>query len=58
MRILAEAWNNLTDEQRNRWYVAGPSVPSRDVPGKAGHLDGRGCSPEGGRVGEPKKPAG
>ena len=42
MRIVAEAWNNLTDEQRERWYVAGPYVPSRKVFGKAGRLDGRG----------------
>jgi hypothetical protein len=42
MRIVAEAWNNLTDEHRDRWYVAGPYVPSRKVFGKAGRLDGRG----------------
>jgi hypothetical protein len=42
MRIVAEAWNNLTDEQRDRWYVAGPYVPSRKVFGKTGRLDGRG----------------
>jgi hypothetical protein len=42
MRIVAEAWNNFTDEQRERWYVAGPYAPSRKVFGKAGHLDGRG----------------
>jgi hypothetical protein len=42
MRIVAEAWNNLTDEQRNRWHLAGPYVPSRKVFGKAGRLDGRG----------------
>ena len=42
MRIVDEAWNNLTDEQRERWYVAGPSVPSRKVFGMAGRLDGRG----------------
>jgi hypothetical protein len=42
MRMVAEAWNNLTEEQRERWYVAGPYVPSRKVLGKAGHLDGRG----------------
>jgi len=28
MRIVAEAWNNLTDNQRERWSVAGPDVPS------------------------------
>ena len=42
MRIVAEAWNDLTDAQRDRWYVAGPHVPSRKVLGKAGRLDGRG----------------
>jgi len=42
MRIVAEAWNSLSDEQRDRWYVAGPHVPSRKVLGKAGRLDGRG----------------
>ncbi len=42
MRMVAKAWNNLTDEQRERWYVAGPHVPSRKVFGKAGRLDGRG----------------
>jgi hypothetical protein len=47
MRIVAEAWNNLTDEQRNRWDVAGPSVPSRKGLGKTGHFDRRGCSHEG-----------
>jgi len=41
MRLVAEAWNHLSDEQRGRWYVAGPSVPSRKVFGKAGSLDGR-----------------
>ncbi|MCX6924908.1 MAG: hypothetical protein NT154_17100 [Verrucomicrobia bacterium] len=42
MRVVAEAWNQLTDEQRDRWYVTGPNVPSRKVLGKAGALDGRG----------------
>jgi hypothetical protein len=42
MRTVAEAWNRLTDEQRDRWYVTGPNVPSRKVLGKAGKLDGRG----------------
>ena len=42
MRIVAEAWNKLPDEQGDRWYVAGPQVPSRKVFGKAGRLDGRG----------------
>src|ERR1035438_4584020 len=42
MFIVAEAWNNLTDAQQDRWYVAGPHVPSRKVLGKAGRLDGRG----------------
>ena len=42
MRIVAEAWNNLTDEQAHRWSLAGPYVASRKVFGKAGRLDGRG----------------
>ena len=42
MRIMAKAWNNLPEEQGDRWYVAGPHVPSRKVLGKAGRLDGRG----------------
>ena len=42
MRIVAEAWNSLTDQQQDRWYVAGPHVPIRKVLGKAGWLDGRG----------------
>jgi hypothetical protein len=42
MRSVAEAWNRLTDERRDRWYLAGPYVPSRKVFGKAGRLDGRG----------------
>jgi hypothetical protein len=42
MRIVSEAWENLTDEQYHAWHVAGPSVPSRTVLGKSGRLDGRG----------------
>ncbi len=42
MRIVAKAWNSLTEEQAHRWALAGPYVPSRKVLGKAGHLDGRG----------------
>ena len=42
MRLVAEAWNNLTEDQRERWCVAGPYVPSRKVLGRAGRLDGRG----------------
>ena len=42
MRIISDAWNDLAEEQRQRWHVAGPNVPSRKVLGKAGHLDGRG----------------
>ena len=42
MRIVAKAWNNLTEEQAHRWALAGPYVPSRKVFGKAGRLDGRG----------------
>jgi hypothetical protein len=42
MRIVAEAWNHLAEEQRDRWCLAGPHVPSRKVLGKAGRLDGRG----------------
>ncbi len=42
MRIVADAWNDLTDEQRDRWHVTGPYVSSRKVIGKAGHLHGRG----------------
>jgi hypothetical protein len=32
MRIVAEAWNSLTDEQRERWYMAGPYVKRFGVP--------------------------
>ena len=42
MRIVAEAWNQIAEEQRDRWCLAGPHVPSRKVLGKAGRLDGRG----------------
>jgi hypothetical protein len=42
MRVVAEAWNNLTDEQYQRWAIAAPNVPSRKVLGKAGRLDPRG----------------
>ena len=42
MRIVAEAWNNLSEAQRDRWCLTGPAVPSRKVLGKTGRLDGRG----------------
>lgn len=42
MRAVAEGWENLTDQQRDRWYFAAPGVPSRKVLGKSGRLDGRG----------------
>ena len=32
MRIVAEAWNNLTDEQAHRWSLAGPYVRRFGVP--------------------------
>jgi hypothetical protein len=40
MRIVAEAWNHLAEEQRDRWCLAGPYLPSRAVLGKASRLDG------------------
>ncbi len=27
MRIVAKAWNSLTEEQAHRWALAGPYVP-------------------------------
>jgi hypothetical protein len=41
MCIVAEGWNKLAEEQRDRWCMAAPYVPSRTVLGKAGRLDGR-----------------
>ena len=42
MRAVAEAWDNLTDEQYQAWAVAGPRVRSRKVLGKSSRLDARG----------------
>jgi hypothetical protein len=41
MRAVAEAYDNLTDEQWRAWAIAGAKEPSRKVLGKAGHLDAR-----------------
>ncbi len=43
MRVVAEAWNSLTDEQQDLWAVTGANEPSRTVFGKAGRLDARGA---------------
>ena len=40
MRTAADVWENITDEQRQAWDVAGARTPSRKVLGKAGHLSG------------------
>lgn len=42
MREVAKMWNNLTDQQRDRWDIAARDIPSRKVLGKSGRLDGRG----------------
>jgi hypothetical protein len=41
MRAVAEAYDNLTEEQWRAWAIAGPREPSRKVLGKTGHLDAR-----------------